>query len=398
MQKMVHEGSARAETVPENLWRLRLSIVIAMLTAFGIELGSRHLHTTDAWGEVYPRLLSLLALMLLCSAALYLIFLLERRALLKGMVSISTLLLFLSQSVNTARHVPSLQDRFALLNEWGSAIEGPLLLAGIVLLLTTFYFALLETVMVKAILRRERRELVREIGERERAQSELQMSRDELRSLSSHVENVRDDERARVSRELHDDLGQTLTSLKIDLATLKQHVNKQQSPDPVVLESIASMSEQVDATVQATRRIMTELHPAMLEELGLKQALDWLVSEFGKRTAIACRTEIQTNGTAFGPERSRAIFRIVQECLTNIARHAQATEVDVCLSVTPGTIQVEVADNGVGIVAPAPGLTRKSFGIAGMRERVNQFGGKLHVETTPGKGTRIRVSIPGGEG
>jgi len=286
---------------------------------------------------------------------------------------------------------------YAWADQWGPTIENPLLLAGLVLLLTTFYFALLETVTTKAQLRLERTALVKEIGERERAQLELQQSRDELRTLSAHVETVREDERARLSRELHDDLGQTLTSLKIELANLRRHISKHASPDTAALEAIASMSEQVDATVQATRRIMTELHPAMLEELGLKPALEWLVAEFGKRTEIGCRTTLYTNGVLPGHEQSRAIFRIVQECLTNVARHAKASELEVHLSVKPDTIKVEVSDNGVGIQATPGAAAAKTFGIAGMRERITQLGGEFSIQTVPGEGTRVRVNLPTGE-
>lgn len=382
--------------VAEHIWRLRIMIFLAVFSAYAIEMVSVWLRTSAVTHPVVPRVISMAALVLLCSAALYLIFLLQGRYILKWMVTLATLFLVVDQTFAILRTLPYWQSNYEAFLSWTRRIDNPLMLGGLILLLTTFYFALLETVSVKALLRKERLDLYKEISERERVQMELRKSRDQLRRLSQHVQDVREDERARVARELHDELGQTLTSLKIDLGTLSRQLSSGNHVDVKCLEIMTSMQDQISATVAATRRIMSELHPPILDELGLRAAIEWLVSEFQKRHRIRCRTELDLNGIVLNREKSRAVFRIVQECLTNIARHAQATEVDVKLHSDNGRVVLEVGDNGRGM-SELPAPEDKRFGIMGMQERVTLLGGEFNVQSGVGQGTRISVAIPTGE-
>lgn len=383
-------ATSRAKAVPENVHFLRTAILLSMTGAFAIELAARYLHEQETISPLASKSLSMIAILLLCSAALYLIFLLDRRIALKTMVSCAAIALVLSQLISISREVPA----WALpaLQDWNNALEGPLLLTGILLLLTTFYIGLLETVSVKALLRKHQLELYHEIAERERAESDLAESRDQLRKLSAHAETMRENDRARMAREIHDELGQTLTSLKIDLDALKRRIAPSAASLPGCVEIIDAMKSQVATTVQTTRRLMTELHPAIIEDLGLQAAIEWLVFDFGRRTGIRSSFEAAPDTPAPGTEQATALFRVVQECLTNVIRHANATSVKVRLQTVNGNMSVEVADNGSGF--SSNGRKEGKFGILGMRERLVLLNGELEIDSSPASGTRIHATVP----
>ncbi|MCC6793798.1 MAG: sensor histidine kinase [Candidatus Hydrogenedentes bacterium] len=383
-------ATSRAKAVPENVRFLRGAILLSMTGAFAIELAARFLRDQDAISALASKSLSMISIMLLCSAALYLIYLLDGRVGLKAMVSCAAATLFLSQLLSMSREVPVWAH--PTLTDWSNALEGPLLLTGIVLLLTTFYIGLLETVSVKALLRKQQLELYHEIAERERAQSELSESRDQLRQLSGHVESIRENDRARMAREIHDELGQTLTSLKIDLDALKRRIAPSAASLPGCIEIIDTMKSQVATTVQTTRRLMTELHPAILEDLGLQAAIEWLVFDFSRRTGIRCSFEAAPDTPVPGTEQATALFRVVQECLTNVIRHANATSVKVKLKSDQGKMSVEVADNGTGF--SFNGRKEGKFGILGMKERLVLLNGELEINSSPARGTRILAIVP----
>ncbi len=228
-----------------------------------------------------------------------------------------------------------------------------------------------------------------EIGERKRAENRLKASREQLRNLSVHLQSVREEERRSVAREIHDELGQALTTLKLDLSLLKDEIG----PDAAEAEQrIASMVQICDATIKSVKRIITELRPRLLDDLGLTAALEWQSEEFQRRTGIVCNLSIVPNEILLDPERSTALFRILQETLTNIARHSGATRVEVLLRKVGERITFEVRDNGRGI-SDEQTQDSRSFGLIGMRERAKYFGGDLSIKGSPDSGTVVTVTL-----
>jgi signal transduction histidine kinase len=230
-----------------------------------------------------------------------------------------------------------------------------------------------------------------EIREREKVEEELRRSREELRDLASHLQSVREQERGDIAREIHDELGQALTALKLDLHWVGRQVAAAR-PDAAG-PRIAAMSKSIDATVQAVRRISSQLRPKLLDDLGLSAALEWQAREFEVRTGVECRIRSDPDDIVLDPALSTALFRIFQETLTNVARHASASRVDVVLTNFGGRVEMEVTDDGRGI-RPEQVSNGRSLGIVGMRERVRSLGGLLAIEGRRGGGTSVRVSIP----
>jgi signal transduction histidine kinase len=228
-----------------------------------------------------------------------------------------------------------------------------------------------------------------EIGERKRAEDRLKASREQLRNLSTHLQSVREEERRGVAREIHDELGQALTTLKLDLSLLRDEVG---SDATEANQRIGAMVQICDTTIKSVKRIITELRPRLLDDLGLTAAIEWQSEEFQRRTGIICKTSIIPNEILLEPERSTAIFRIFQETLTNIARHAGATKVDVLLRKVGENVTLEVRDNGCGISEEQIRDSR-SFGLIGMRERAKYFGGALVMKGIPGSGTVVTVTL-----
>jgi PAS domain S-box-containing protein len=230
-----------------------------------------------------------------------------------------------------------------------------------------------------------------DVTEHRRIEAELRQSREQLRQLSGRLEAMREEERTRISREIHDELGGALTGLKMDLARL----NKQ--ADTLTPEAVRARAQEitalVDATVKTVRRIATDLRPGILDDFGLAAAIEWQLQEFEQRAGIECVFLGEAEDLALAPEAATALFRVLQETLTNVARHAEARNVEVRLEPTPAGLVLEVQDDGRGI-APHEVEGSRSLGLLGMRERVRLLAGRLEIEGQPGRGTRVRVTVP----
>lgn len=207
--------------------------------------------------------------------------------------------------------------------------------------------------------------------------------------FSSKLEFLLQEEKKRLARELHDELGQALTVLKIDLSWLSNRLPSNEEP---LREKTRSMSDLIDSTIEAVQRISLELRPALVDELGLFKAIRRVVQQFQERTGIVCNLKLDSNQPRLDPHQSAAIFRVTQESLTNVARHAGANKVRIYLKKTEGFLRLEIRDDGVGIVKSD--ISNRSLGIIGMRERLQLLGGELHVRGTRGKGTLIVAQIP----
>jgi signal transduction histidine kinase len=221
-----------------------------------------------------------------------------------------------------------------------------------------------------------------------RKSERLKESEDKLRRLAAHLISVREEERAHIAREIHDELGQVLTGLKMEVTWLAKRLREK----PLV-EKTDSMCKLIDSTVQTVRKIATGLRPEMLDDMGLVAAIGWQAKDFQKRTGVRCRVKLPPETTKLDIDVSTTAFRIFQEILTNVARHSRATRVDIDLNVTDDQVSLEVQDNGVGI-ADSDLNGRKSLGLLGMHERALLFGGEVTISGTPGHGTRVAVSIP----
>lgn len=226
--------------------------------------------------------------------------------------------------------------------------------------------------------------------ERHRAEDKLRRSHEQLRALTGYLQYVREEERSRIAREVHDELGQNLTGLKLDLSYL---AGRLRGTARTLLPKIKEMSAQVDATIQNVRRIATELRPAVLDSLGLVAAIEWQANEFQNRTGIRCEVKIDLKEAIWDQNFSTVCFRIFQETLTNIIRHAQATRVDVRLAESDGQLVLTVRDNGRGISEKEIVNTR-SIGLIGMKERAAQVGGEVFFFGLPGRGTTVTMRVP----
>ncbi len=238
--------------------------------------------------------------------------------------------------------------------------------------------------------------MLRDITERLRAENTLKRSREELRELSANLQNVREAEKTRIARELHDDLGQQLTALKIDVSSLAQRLGPETAPD--ITASLAGMSELIDATVRGVRRIAADLRPVMLDDLGLASAIEWLANDFTSRYGIKVRLRLETGNVVFSSTAASTLFRIVQEALTNVARHAQADRVDLTLVVDSRHCTLRITDNGCGTTregGDAHHRTRhdKTFGLLGIRERAHMLNGVVEIDTAPGEGFSLSITF-----
>jgi|UniRef100_A0A7V6A0N4 signal transduction histidine kinase len=233
-------------------------------------------------------------------------------------------------------------------------------------------------------------QLQQEITDRKRAEEGLKQSQEQLRDLASHLQHIREEERSRIAREIHDELGQALTALKMDVHWLGSRLS---TDHQVLMDKIKAMSRIIDATVQAVRRISSELRPGLLDDLGLTAAIEWQAQEFCSRAGLHCDIRSEPEDIILDQSRSIALFRIFQEALTNIARHARATQVEVVLEENPDKVEMEIRDNGKGITAEQLAAAG-SFGILGIRERVNSLGGELRISGAPAQGTVVYVSLP----
>ncbi len=235
----------------------------------------------------------------------------------------------------------------------------------------------------------------RDVSERRLAEEQLERSRNDLRALSTHLQSIREDERTIIAREIHDELGQLLTVLKMDLVLLERELDKK--VDSNILTGahadIRTMMNMIDGIIQSVRRIATELRPEILDELGLKDAIEWETELFEGRTGVKCLLNLESEELNLGKEKNTAMFRVFQEALTNIARHSHATSMTVNLNHRDGLLVLEVIDNGCG--AREQDLNSgTSLGILGMRERTLVVGGELTINGHPGSGTVVRVQVP----
>ena len=226
--------------------------------------------------------------------------------------------------------------------------------------------------------------------ERQLAQENLQRSHEQLRALTANLQYVREEERTRISRKVHDELGQALTGLKLDISWLAKNLPKDCRS---LLQKARTMSDQIDETIQVVRKISTELRPGILDDLGLIAAIEWQANEFQLRTGIKCRATTTVDDTMWDQEFSTAFFRIFQETLTNIIRHAGATSVEVRLTEEPLHLVLRIKDNGRGITQEEV-VGGKSLGLMGMRERAALLKGEVTFLGEPGIGTEVTVRIP----
>ena len=218
----------------------------------------------------------------------------------------------------------------------------------------------------------------------------LKDSYEQLRALAAKLQTVRDEERTQIARELHDQLGQALTALKYDLAWLtRRRVND----DAAQTQKAKAVFTQMDALIKTVRRIATELRPGMLDDLGLAASIEWQAREFQKRTGVRCEVSVPEQELQLAPAQSTALFRILQETLTNVVRHADAKHVKVQLEVANRSLTMRVHDDGRGFRSAEVANTR-SLGLLGMRERAELLGGSFSVRGFPGEGTTVTVSIP----
>jgi len=235
----------------------------------------------------------------------------------------------------------------------------------------------------------------KDITERKQTEEDLRASHEQLRALAARVQAVREEERTRVAREIHDVLAQELTSLKVDVTLLTRLLA--QSPgeleQSLVREKLRGMAIATDAAIQSVQEIATSLRPVVLDSLGLGAAIEWQVGDFQARTGISCKARLPSKDLLLDRDHSTALFRILQESLTNVARHAAATQVEILLQRKAEYVNLTIQDNGRGIQecqANAPG----AIGLLGLRERALLLGGRCDISGRPGEGTRVEVRIP----
>lgn len=232
--------------------------------------------------------------------------------------------------------------------------------------------------------------LANDVTEKINAEQQLRQSLEEIRMLSGHLQEVREEERKNIAREIHDELGQQLTVLKMDVAW---SVRKLKDPASEVTKRLKELMEMIDTTIKTVRRICSELRPTVLDDLGLTAAMEWHARTFENSTGIQVKLNLPASGLNCSPEIKTGLFRIYQESLTNIARHAEATATEVNLRIEDGCIVLHIKDDGKGFDIDAASQ-RKTLGILGMKERSLMMGGRYVVESSPGSGTSTTVIIP----
>ena len=231
----------------------------------------------------------------------------------------------------------------------------------------------------------------RDITERHLSAEENARSREELRALAARLETIREEERTRIARELHDELGQTLTALKLDLAWLQSRLTRHVQGD--LVERCDGLLGRLDEVMVSVRRIITELRPSVLDQLGLSDAIEWQAQDFAQRTGLELDLDIEAGMASPPHAMASAVFRMLQEALTNVARHANATRVRVALRVAADSLRLEVADDGRGITQREQRGSH-SLGLLGLRERAIAWGGTLSVSGSPSAGTTVSLQLP----
>jgi signal transduction histidine kinase len=229
----------------------------------------------------------------------------------------------------------------------------------------------------------------KDITEQKEAELQRVLATEQLRELAAHLQVVREEERTEIARDIHDELGQQLTAVKIALYRL----SKQVAADAAAEEGIRSVIEMIGNGIESIRRISTQLRPVILHDLGLVEAMKWQIEEFEKRFGIPVKAWFNGATQEIEPKIAINVFRMFQEALTNIARHSGATQAEVRLEADGERIMLEVADNGKGLTVEEI-KTKRTFGLLGMKERALMIGGEFRIEGQPGKGTRIRIKVP----
>jgi signal transduction histidine kinase len=232
-----------------------------------------------------------------------------------------------------------------------------------------------------------------DITERKRADDELRDSRQQMRDLAARLQSLREEERASIAREIHDTLGQGLTGIKIDLSWIAKKLPADEMVRIKIVERFRAALNLVDETLIAVKNLSAELRPRVLDTFGLSAAVEWQCCEFEKRTGIKSRCRLPESDVSLTTERSTALFRILQETLTNVARHSQATEVFISLTISDGFATLKIKDNGNGVTEEQI-TSRYSLGMLGMHERANLLGGDIVMKGEPGKGTLVTARIP----
>jgi PAS domain S-box-containing protein len=234
-----------------------------------------------------------------------------------------------------------------------------------------------------------------DITEHKRVEEQLSVTSEQLRALSASLRSAREEEGTRIARELHDELGSALTSFKWDLEEMAKIVSSPRNQVNIgqLSERIAAMTTLIDTTINSLRRISSELRPSILDDLGLVAAIEWQAQQFESRTGIICQCDCFVDNVDLTQDQATALFRIVQEAMTNILRHAQATRVNIALEKEDGEFVLQVGDNGRGITEEErTGL--RSLGLIGIRERAHRIGGRIEIVGVAGKGTILTVRVP----
>jgi signal transduction histidine kinase len=234
-----------------------------------------------------------------------------------------------------------------------------------------------------------------DITKRKRAEEAAKNSLKQVRALAARVEAVREEERAHIARMVHDELGQTLTGLKLDISSIEKKLSAKDSTlhMPLILKKIQSMNALITETVPLVNRIVLHLRPALLDDLGLGAAIEWQVKSFQERSGLRCSFSTNVKDRKLDRELTTALFRILQEAMYNVVRHAHATAVRILLHQKENTVSMKVSDNGRGITESELNNSR-DYGLAGMRERAALLGGAVQISGRPGRGTAVVVSIP----
>lgn len=232
---------------------------------------------------------------------------------------------------------------------------------------------------------------IMDITDRKRADDALRESREELQQLSANIQHVREEEKTRIARELHDDLGQQLAALKLEVSRIENRAEAAMTAQAGAdLRTIYTL---IDQLVVSVRRIAADLRPAMLDDLGLIPAVEWFSDEFSARYGVRVIRQVDADDVDFQPETATVVFRVIQEAMTNVARHSGATEVRLKIARDGSNCVVSVADNGRGCSSDRR-PSRNSFGLLGMRERATALGGELLIQTAPGQGFAVCVCLP----
>jgi signal transduction histidine kinase len=230
-----------------------------------------------------------------------------------------------------------------------------------------------------------------DITVRKRGEEALVLQREQLRALAERLQTVREEDRKKVARELHDQIGQILTSIKMDLTWMTRHLPKS---DDALLARVTESIQSINDGVKAVRAICSGLRPGVLDDLGLAAAIEWQASDFSSRNGVACEVSVPPVDLHLDGDRATATFRIFQECLTNVIRHAQATSVRVALSQEEENILLVVEDDGIGFIETGVSNSLGSLGLLGMKERAQFCGGDVQISSSPGNGTTVTVRIP----